>query len=198
MHLQRAYDKYGADAFMYEILELTSCEELLNRENYWLNKLKPFGISGFNIGMTAEAPTRGTKRSPESIAKMANAKRGKKLSQETREKISLANKGKIPTDEHIAKIKATRMANGGYHVSEEARIKIGNSCRGYRHTSEAKTKISTIQSKQYIVITPDGEVMNISGLKQFCREHGLSGGAMCEVAQGKRKHYKGWKCRYDQ
>jgi len=40
-HLQRAYNKYGPDAFVYTILELTEKVSCFERETYYIESLKP-------------------------------------------------------------------------------------------------------------------------------------------------------------
>jgi hypothetical protein len=50
--------------------------------------------------------------------------------------------------------------------------------------------------KMFIVTTPEGDEMTVSNLKAFCRQHSLSDGSMIAVAQGKRRHYKGFSVKY--
>lgn len=95
-HLQRAWNKYGEQTFTFEVLELVLIPELLTaREQYWFDKLKPFGRKGFNIARIAGS-TQGKTHTPESIAKISVAKRGKKQSLETREKRKQTQLGKNP------------------------------------------------------------------------------------------------------
>lgn len=46
IYLQRAYDKYGVDNFVFEILEECLESELFEKEEFWIEKLKP----EYNIG----------------------------------------------------------------------------------------------------------------------------------------------------
>src|SRR5260370_36049823 len=48
-HMQRAWNKYGKDAFVFEVLELALIPFLLERQQYWLDTLKP----GFNMSPIA-------------------------------------------------------------------------------------------------------------------------------------------------
>src|SRR5260221_8854899 len=64
--LQRAWDKYGEDAFLFEVIEFVLMPFLLMREQYWLDKLNPF----FNIARFAQAPLLGLTHSLETRAKM--------------------------------------------------------------------------------------------------------------------------------
>lgn len=51
-YLQRAYNKYGESDFTLEIIEYCSEENLLIREQYYLDILKPY-VDNFNIGDSA-------------------------------------------------------------------------------------------------------------------------------------------------
>ena len=49
-------------------------------------------------------------------------------------------------------------------------------------------------SKDWIVITPTGETLNINNLKAFCRSHNLNTGHMASVAKGRLHAHKGYMC----
>lgn len=75
--LQRAHEKYGADAFEWRVIELVeNKEDLILREQAWIDSLNTIS-NGYN-----ECPTAGSclglKRSPETCKKIALAKTGKK------------------------------------------------------------------------------------------------------------------------
>ena len=104
--LQRAWNKYGEDNFLFEILE--ECEEqyLANQEHYWCNLLNVHDDRyGYNIQPTGPSSIlRHSKESKEkmSIAIKATFKRigytcpykNKKRSPEVGEKVSSSKKGK--------------------------------------------------------------------------------------------------------
>ena len=77
----------------------------------------------------------------------AEANRGKKRSEETRNKISEGNKWKKRSEETKKKISE---AHKGHPVSEKTKKKIGAAKKGnkyalgYRHTDEAKKKLSSV------------------------------------------------------
>lgn len=48
-HLQRAWNLYGEDNFVFEIIEECSPEIQFEREQYYLNTLNPFDDNGYNI-----------------------------------------------------------------------------------------------------------------------------------------------------
>lgn len=50
--------------------------------------------------------------------------------------------------------------------------------------------------KKYAVMSPDGEVIYVIGLKAFCRDVGLFDSGMIAAAKGEVKSATGWQCRY--
>lgn len=46
--LYRAFNKYGTDKFVFQVIEVVSPEETSNREIFWIDKLKTYGSNGYN------------------------------------------------------------------------------------------------------------------------------------------------------
>lgn len=69
-YLQRSYNKYGINSFYYEIIEYCLPENCIEKEQYWIDLLKPH----YNL------------------CKIAGSSFGRKVSIETSKKISLSNK----------------------------------------------------------------------------------------------------------
>lgn len=94
LYLQRAFNKYGEDAFTFEVLELVLIPEMLTaREQYWFDKLRPFDKRGFNI-LSKAGSALGYKHTPETIAKISKANTGKERTPETLEKLRQSHLGK--------------------------------------------------------------------------------------------------------
>ena len=104
-HLQKAWNKYGADTFWFEILEECKPEQCIEREQYYLDTLlfadcddNRFRQLGYNICRVADSCF-GIKRSEETRAKMSKAQIGNqhafgaKRSEETRTKMGVAKMG---------------------------------------------------------------------------------------------------------
>ena len=186
--LQRAWNKHSEDAFSFEVLELVLPMSLTAREQYWFNKLKPFGKKGFNIAITAGSNF-GMKASAETREKLRISHLGKTLSEEQRQGIRELHTGrKRPTETR----ERLRLAKLGHEVSPETRAKISMSKTGHKLTPEAYTG----RMKSLIVIAPDGTEQTIHGIKQFCREHHLNASHLLQVAKGKERQHKGWKARF--
>ena len=79
MSIYRALLKYGYSNFKFEILEYCKPENLIEREQYYLDKFKP----EYNILKTAGSCL-GYRHTKETLAKF----RARKLSEETKGKIS--------------------------------------------------------------------------------------------------------------
>jgi len=78
--------------------------------------------------------------------------------------------------------------------TEEWNKKIGDAQRGSKNHAWGKVGPKSPLAKKYLIIYPDGEEKTIKGLTHFCRQANLSTTYMCEVAKGKRKQYKGYRC----
>lgn len=189
-YLQRAWNKYGEAAFRFEVLELVMPWSLLDREQYWLDKLKPYNpVVGFNIAHHANTPV----HTPEVIAKLRAASTGKSPSNQTRAKLSAANKGKSLSSEHRAKISAS---SKGKVRSTETRAKMSLAKRGQSQSANNIAKRVEGIRKSYVAISPDGMDVLVNNLKQFCRDNGLNYSGMLNVANGYDRSHRGWKCRH--
>lgn len=88
-HLQRAWKKYGENNFVFEIIEhIEDCNLLLEREQFYLDTLKPWKKEiGYNISPTAESCL-GIIRTEKTKQKLRDINTGKTVSEETKTKIS--------------------------------------------------------------------------------------------------------------
>ena len=161
-HLQLAFNKYNLDSFVFEILELCCRENLLEREQYWIDTLKP----DYNICKSVEKSRLGIKSSPEHIAKIVAANTGKPKSKEHRERLRIARIGSKLTEDQ-------KQARRDYRHSDEAKLKISIARFGFAHTDEAKAKMS-IKAKTRIR-KPLSEATKLklseAAKKQWQRQH---------------------------
>lgn len=130
---------------------------------------------------------------------------GRTHSEETRKIISEKNKGRKCSEKNK---KLTSERFKGVPKSEEQRRKMGEKARGRSPSQETREKLriaalqedalrKNIEAKQkeWIVITPEGEELEVVNLSDFCKERGLSRSKMYNVAAGKASHHKHYKCR---
>lgn len=191
-HLQNAYNKYGKEAFVFEVIEYITSFGLLVREQYWLDELKPFGDFGFNTATIAGASLRGRKLSQEHKAKVSAGLKGHFVSKETRAKIGAATKGRKTSDETKAKLRAI---NKGKKQPIEAIAKTAEANRNRVFSPNQLKILAEAACKRYIVTSPEGVETLIKNLSKFCRENGLNNKALSNVAYGYNSHHKGWKCK---
>lgn len=143
-HLQKAWNKYGAKAFRFKILEYCPIDKLDEREQHFLDVYIEKGIC-YNIAKDATAPMRGISPSAETRKKLSDANKGKQLrlgtkhSEETRRKMSEAHKGKIRTAEHCRNLSE---AKKGQPKSEEHRRKLSDANKGKTLSTEHRQAIS--------------------------------------------------------
>jgi group I intron endonuclease len=124
--LQRSYDKYGAGAFEFIIVEVVQdLDLLLEKETAYIAKHRSteeeFGYNQCSVGRSAK----GRKHSPETIEKIRASNLGKKRSAEARLNNSNARKGK--------------------KLSEETRLKIGLGHTGIKHPPRSAEFLARIR-----------------------------------------------------
>ncbi len=74
--------------------------------------------------------------------------------------------------------------------------------RNIPRSQEVKDKISKAkkgksipqpnQMKIYEIIKPDGEILIVKGLNEFCKNEGIAASNLCAVAKGRLKQHKGY------
>lgn len=110
--MQRAWDKYGAEAFSFVVLEVVDNKaDLLKREQHWIDTSACLAPNGFNICPTAGSSF-GRVFSQETRKKMSDSRMGKRPSDESRRRMSEARTGVPKSEEHKAKIAAANKARG--------------------------------------------------------------------------------------
>lgn len=121
-YLQKAWNKYGEEAFTFETIRPCENNLLVKYENYYLNKYIKIYNKGniYNINPVSTS-TLGYVRSSEHCLNISKSKKGKKLSQETKIKLSISHKGIKQSEEWVEKRIA---AHRGMKRSLETRAKL--------------------------------------------------------------------------
>lgn len=144
-HLQNSYNKYGREHFTFiiiEELETPNKEQLLDREQFWIDNLKP----EYNILLVAGSSL-GFNHSEEVKQKISNSTKGIKKSKEHALHIKEGQKGKILTEEH--KEKLSKSAKNRKSISHSSQIIIdGENYNSIKEASEfLDIKYNTIQKR---------------------------------------------------
>jgi len=135
--LQRAWDKYGEQSFLFEILEeVSNPEHLLAYEQVYLDYYKSYEIDrGYNICKIAGSHL-GIKRSEETRKKLSEA--AKNRNEETRKKLREANVGKKHSEQTKQKLREVRQ-----NLSEETRKKLSEAAKN--RNEETRKNMSEAQ-----------------------------------------------------
>lgn len=138
IHLQRSWTKYGEDNFQFRVLAILEPGELHSTENRILAKFVG-KYWCYNISSRADAPNRGRKHSPETIAKMKEKAKARGITQENRAKINetLRSRPKKPKVykgrggwKHTPEMRAMfSRQRTGKCMSMETRVKMADSAR---------------------------------------------------------------------
>ncbi len=143
--LQRAWDKYGEQAFICDVWEFVLVPELLTaQEQYWLDKLKPFGGKGFNIARDASNPMLGRKHSLETREKQSRAHLGKPKSPEHAKKMGLTkigNKNTLGRNHTLEECEKMSLSHLGKPLSLEHREKLSQAGKGKKKPSTYVDKL---------------------------------------------------------
>lgn len=131
--LQNHFNKYGESDLVFIIVELCFPEFLTAREQYYIDKLKPWFnialIAGSNLGCHWELSDDFKRKNSENKKGEKNHNYGKHLSEETKQKLREAHKGQISGAK-------------GKKWSKESRKKLSELCKGRHHSDETKRKMS--------------------------------------------------------
>ncbi|KKN00203.1 hypothetical protein LCGC14_1140130 [marine sediment metagenome] len=169
-YLQRAWNKYGEENFIFEVLEYVSEEnQLIEKEKTWIAN------SSNEIYNLMEVVEKDFRASIETRQKLSAAGKGRIVSEETRQKLSKVHKGRIIPKETRQKMSEVRKgitlseetrkrmslaqkrrfvrdghgATSGRKLSEAHKDKIGRASRGRKHSNEAIEKMRKAKKGKY-------------------------------------------------
>lgn len=98
------------------------------------------------------------------------------------------NKGIPRTPEVREKL---RLAHTGSKQSLETIAKRVSKTRGQKRSEKTKR----IMAGEWLITDPSGHSQNVANLLRFCLDNALDMSCMLYVANGKRKHHKGYACK---
>lgn len=190
-HLQSSWVKHGESAFFFEVIELCDVNQLLVKEQAWLDRESP----EFNVCPTA-GNTLGRKFTQETKDKIAARAIGRKVpprSVEYRKKLSLRFKGVPKSPEHLQALQDGRAR----HVyTDEQRAAISKSLLdGYANGTRKKEKSESHKNKigQFYAKLTDDEVREIRKLRsegitgrELAKRYGSNTGTISAICRLKR------------
>lgn len=146
--LQRSWNLHGEKAFKFEFIEhVANITKLVEREQHWLDLLKPYDLNiGYNILKIAGSRL-GSKHTEEFKAKRSALYKGRKQSLDIVAKRVASNTGKKRTEETKAKMSAWQK---GSKLSDSHKENLSKSHMGHKQSEETKLKIKEFQvQKQF-------------------------------------------------
>ena len=119
IRLCAAWRKYGPSAFEFSVVEIgVARDELIAREQFWMDKLLSCGRTGYNI-LPCAGSRAGSIATPETRSKLSVAGLGRTHSDETRKKLSQLLTGKVRTAEMLANVRAAAIASTARKTAEQ-------------------------------------------------------------------------------
>jgi group I intron endonuclease len=177
-YFQYAIKKYGEDSFEWDILkECFSKIELSESEIFYINFFKTNDTNlGYNMTKGGDGFAYG--------------------------ELNIIHRPEVKA-KIIAKLKSN---NGSFR--QEVRNKISKSLIGKKLTTDHKNAISKAtkghkgskgednpKAKRFIVIFPNGDEIQIKGIREFCRSYNLNIQLMRRTLNDLTKNHKGYKLR---
>lgn len=182
-YLQKAWDKYGTENFIFEVLEHCEPLDLIRKEQHYLDNTSACE-NGYNICPIAGSKL-GTKMPPEAIRKSSEARMGWKHTEEARRKISIASKSRRYSEETKKRQSEAKMGEknpmyGKHYMGEDAPN------YGHYATQETKEKMSRTRTGMKIGPFSDKARENMrNGAKNRKSSKGFKIGPMSEERKAK-------------
>lgn len=189
--MQSSWTKHGKESFCFEIVEFCAPSDLIEREQSFIDLLKP----EFNICPTA-GNSLGRTHSKESRQKIAEKAKGRKCgprSESHRKKLSLVHLGKAKPEHVMAALQAGRKAQ----VFTKERLEKMSASLKNAYASGARSRTKTEQhrykiGKFYAKISDDDvreirrlKVLGVTG-RELAARFNSNAGTISNICNGKR------------
>lgn len=201
-HLQNAWNKYGANTFVFSIVELVDKKNLLLTEQIHLNNAFETGMQ-YNTNRIAGSSL-GTKRTPESmknaliasntpeaIAKMSKTKKLFFSTKEGREQHH-----KLTTAAHSLKAREKMSQTHSLRAKTIAgKNQLQKALNASKLPNNIQRMVISLCPDPTLVFKPDGTHDWVINKAEYCRNHNLSSGSFNSIITGKRKSHKGFQAK---
>lgn len=207
-YLQFAWNKYGCDMFVFEVIDRANTLTMLNeQETYYINLYK---TTCNDFGYNLKDGGLNSKLSDETRFRIGNALRGKHHSVESKQKRALIRrKTSYPIvvdpngNEHIILDMTNFCREHNLHTTGMFDL-VNKKCRHYKKWRLSNTNLETVDTFDLIaqrlrpdgyppLKSPDGKIYTgIKNLSKFCKEHNLTVTNMSSVINNRAKSHRGW------
>lgn len=212
-HLQNAFNYYGEDSFVFDVVEKCKVEDLNEREQYWIEQFDTYN-TGYNLDKGGGG-IRGYKFTPEQLENMSRAHTGFRFTEEQRKHLSETRARLCGKDnpsygkkwcerispekqEELRKYYSQRFSgennpNYGKKMSEEQKQKISQTKKEYFKTHDnpfkGKERPEISGDKCYrahaVVCVNTGE--EFSTMDAAAEKYNISQGEISQCVSGKQK-----------
>ncbi|HMQ30272.1 MAG TPA: GIY-YIG nuclease family protein [Chloroflexaceae bacterium] len=172
--LQRAWDKYGPQAFAVTVLELAAPEYLIETEQRWIDGTRCAERAyGYNIYKTAGGPGDVFAQTWEGFIDPNG------------NEVIIYNLHEFCRKHSLNARAMMALADPGHKLKQH---------KGWTHRRSPR-KREYIKTWEGFIDPAGNEVAAITNLKEFCRKHGLDATHMAAVLKGRICSHKGWTHR---
>lgn len=147
--LQRAWNKYGAEAFSFEISEVTERVHSVAVEQVYIDYYRACDPRfGFNVCPVAGS-SRGVKQTDETKRKVSAAGSGRIRSAETRKRMSESALQRNDLDKCAARLREMNKSRTGHNITETHREKISQGGKGKLRSEETKQRMRKPKTEEH-------------------------------------------------
>lgn len=191
--MQRSWDKHGADAFVFRVLEVIDgdLDLIFGVEQIWLDAT--FGNRArLNLSPNAGSPE-GT-----SWPQEKKDRHSKSRTQAVGVRFIA-----IAPDGTVHEVQGLRSFARDHGLERSSIVKVlkgkWHSYKGWLFVPDGE--IEPLKQKRWsqikwIAVSPSGEEFEIANLNKFARDNGLTDSCLHDLARGRLSQHKGWKCYF--
>lgn len=212
--LQRAWNKYGEEAFKFEILAICPPSFCLAGEQFYLNAWKPeynvCKVAGSRLGIkaTEEQKEKYSKRMKKHFDITTEEGRVNRelMSKKQKERYSdpdLIEKVRQKSIEQFASLEAREMlskrAKDFFSNPEAVEIARQNSIKQFSDPAQREKNREAKSLFEYTILTPSGDIHTTTSAKKYAADNNLDAGRLLRTLVGTRAcgrkctHEKGYK-----
>lgn len=197
-HLQAAWNKYGVDNFLIEVVEEVLPDRCFERENWWIEHYQSHDRQhGYNVastvsgGISSEEHLERIKQARSDPEwRRGQAENARRQWAEPGRREALGRKSYAMMADPVKGARVLAALNSP-EAQEKSRLKQ----RGKKIAPHIIEAIKKAQAKEFIATDPDGNEYRFYNLTQFCKDHGLSHSAMHKSTISCKRTSQGWTCR---
>ena len=172
MPIVLAIKKYGKEHFSVHLLEElppgSTQQQLDDKEVEWGMRLNTLSPNGYNLKLGGSHGL---------------------WAEEVKQKIRVGNIGKTITEETRKKLVESHLGN---RLTDVAKKKLSDFFSGKPTHANTRLGAKMKNSKTCIFLSPTGEQIKATNMKEFCKERGFQASSISNLTTGKITSYRGW------